>query len=302
MSFISSIVCLIGFFGFLRFLWYVFKIVYTYKSQPKNLKDKNIKWALITGASSGVGYELALKIADQGVNVIAIGRSKERLSKLENDVKSKNVNFFKLSVDFSDYQATTQVFPQIKAEIADQIGALFICHGESSIKPIEDFTDDEIEKYNNSHITSNVIIARDFVKQGGQILSVMSSANSFITTPYATQYGCVKRWMNSFYHILSFEVNTSIQIINSGFIKDTQFFSNIPSSLKSFSDPPSYALTPGRVADMLLATVGTGFEVDVGYDTILYRCLFWVLPPQVTDMIFRIIGNQISAGLKEKTE
>lgn len=37
---------------------------------------------IVTGATSGIGYELAVQLADAGVSVIAIGRHRERLNRL----------------------------------------------------------------------------------------------------------------------------------------------------------------------------------------------------------------------------
>ena len=299
MGIISFIISFVGFCGFLRFAFYVYKIIYSYKSKPKNLKEKNIRWAMITGASSGVGYELALKLCNQGINVVALGRNEERLNQLEDQVKNKGAQFIKIVADFSDKEEASKVFEKVGGNTID---ALFICHGSSTIKPLEEFTNEEIEQYNNSFITSNVILTKYFIKQKGKTMTVMSSANSFWTTPYATQYGAVKRWLNSFCHTIRFEANISIQIINAGFIKDTLFFKNVSPGLKAFSTPPPYALTPGRVADIILSTIGTGFDVDIGVDSIVSRCLLWIVPPPIVDLVFKGVGSQISKGLKIKSE
>lgn len=306
MGLISSIICFIGFCGILNFVWYLYKVLYTYFSKPKDLKSKNINWCLITGSSSGVGYELALKVAKQGVNVVALGRNEERLSKLEEEIKNNqsSIEFIKISLDFSDYETVGKLFseiiPQQKNNIT--IDSLFLCHGGSTLKPFEDFTNEEIESYNNSFITSNAIIAKDFINQGGKGITVISSANSFVYSAYVDQYGAVKRWMNRFFNTLRIESNIPIQVLNPGVIKNTRFFDDVPPGMKSIVKPPESALTPERVADMILSSYGKNFEVDVGTDCITYRCVFWIFPPFLVDLIMSRVGKQFESGIKAKSD
>lgn len=308
MGFISSIICFIGFLGILHFLWYVYKILYAYFAKPKNLKNENVNWCLITGASSGVGYELALKVAKQGVNIIALGRNEERLSKLEQDIKNNQckIEIIKISIDFSDYEKVGKLFSElIPQQMNNQnisVDSLFLCHGGATIKIFEEFTNEEIEKYNNSFITSNVIISKDFINQGGKAITAVSSANSFVYSAYVDQYGAVKRWMNRFFNALKIESDIPIQILNPGVIKNTRFFDDVPEGMKPIVKPPESSLTPDRVADMILTTYGKNFEVDVGIDCIAYRCVFWLFPPQIIDFIMSHVGKQFEKGIKTKTD
>ena len=42
-----------------------------------NFKNKYGEWALITGASSGIGAELASQIAAKGLNIILVARNQD---------------------------------------------------------------------------------------------------------------------------------------------------------------------------------------------------------------------------------
>ena len=50
------------------------------------------KRALITGASSGIGRELALHLADAGTNLVLLARNEERLQQVAEEVKQRGVN------------------------------------------------------------------------------------------------------------------------------------------------------------------------------------------------------------------
>ncbi|MDO9124109.1 MAG: SDR family NAD(P)-dependent oxidoreductase, partial [Deltaproteobacteria bacterium] len=56
---------------------------------------------LVTGASSGIGRETAIKLAKEGFRVIAAARRKERLD----DLAKQNPNIVPRPVDLSDSQA-----------------------------------------------------------------------------------------------------------------------------------------------------------------------------------------------------
>ena len=45
-------------------------------------KDKYGDWAIITGASSGIGVEFAHQIAEKGLNVVLVARRKQLLDSL----------------------------------------------------------------------------------------------------------------------------------------------------------------------------------------------------------------------------
>lgn len=51
---------------------------------PTNIPIDNMKYTLITGASSGLGWELAQVCAQKGENLLLIARRKERLDELKN--------------------------------------------------------------------------------------------------------------------------------------------------------------------------------------------------------------------------
>lgn len=69
------------------------------------------KAALVTGATSGIGYATAKIFAENGINLIICGRRKDRLDKLEQEIAGK-VKLYKLVFDVSN---RSEVFKNIES-------------------------------------------------------------------------------------------------------------------------------------------------------------------------------------------
>lgn len=67
--------------------------------------DFNGRTALITGASAGIGFEFAHKLAARGANLVLVARSEDRLAALSDELKNKynvNVSYFALDLSTPD--------------------------------------------------------------------------------------------------------------------------------------------------------------------------------------------------------
>ena len=72
-------------------------------------------YALITGASSGIGYELTKLFAKDGHNIILVARRHDRLEQLANDLKNKyKINPIILNKDLSDPNSAMEIYDSLK--------------------------------------------------------------------------------------------------------------------------------------------------------------------------------------------
>lgn len=79
--------------------------------------DVNKKWALITGASRGLGFELALFMAKQGCNLILHSRSVKHTQKIEAAVRALGVDVVLVEADLADDTSVRAMLAKI-----DQMG------------------------------------------------------------------------------------------------------------------------------------------------------------------------------------
>ncbi len=75
------------------------------------------KYALITGASSGIGYELSKLLARDGLNLVMVARNINRLEEIKKVIKSKYpVKIKVLPKDISNPEAPLEIFSEIEKE------------------------------------------------------------------------------------------------------------------------------------------------------------------------------------------
>jgi hypothetical protein len=69
------------------------------------------KWAIVTGASAGIGLELAKLLAANGANLVLAARCTDRLQQIAKDLKSAhNVSVEVFSADLTQPEASTQIY------------------------------------------------------------------------------------------------------------------------------------------------------------------------------------------------
>lgn len=71
--------------------------------------------ALITGASSGIGKEIARYLAELGYDLILVSRSTDKLNKLKEELS--NVNVRVITLDFSRESDSMDLYEHIKNEM-----------------------------------------------------------------------------------------------------------------------------------------------------------------------------------------
>lgn len=71
------------------------------------------KWALVTGASRGIGYGAALFLAEHGCNLIVHGRTLQHLEKVLNEARNRGVEVYPTACELSDLAAVEDMLERI---------------------------------------------------------------------------------------------------------------------------------------------------------------------------------------------
>lgn len=133
---------------------------------------------LITGVSSGLGQNIALKALDSGSTVIGTVRSRQRAAKQVEEIES--IGGKCLELDITDAQACADMY--IKAQqLHGRIDVLVNNAGVSYLGPVEDFTDEEAKaqmevSYHGPLRLIQAALPGFRIRQSGTIVNITSIA------------------------------------------------------------------------------------------------------------------------------
>lgn len=105
------------------------------------------RWALITGASRGIGYLTALFMAKQGCNLILHSRKPENTEKVLSEVKALGVEAYAVSAELSNLDAVAAMLKEIddKGTVVDIVlnnaGLQIAYRNEYFNTPVSDYTE-----------------------------------------------------------------------------------------------------------------------------------------------------------------
>ena len=108
----------------------------------KNYFDVAGKYAVVTGASSGLGRQFALCLAEQGCNVAIAARRVERLEEVKKEVEAYGVKCLVLPCDVTDTEQIRNSVDKVVKEFG-RIDILINNAAASFATPVVETTDDQ---------------------------------------------------------------------------------------------------------------------------------------------------------------
>jgi short-subunit dehydrogenase len=160
------------------------------------------KFTLITGASHGIGREMAFVCAEKGFNLLLIALPDANLAQLSDELRIKygvDVDF--LELDFADIDAVTDLYNWCVSNNY-QVNMLVNNVGIGGKCEFSNLGLDEIQKmiHLNIYIVSaiiNLFLPMLHHQPKAYILNVSSTA-SYFNIPNKTVYGATKAYVNTF--------------------------------------------------------------------------------------------------------
>ncbi len=169
--------------------------------------------ALVTGASSGLGEEFALQLAQRGCDVIAVARRAKRLESLCQTVHTTmNRNARAIVADLSTDKGVDSLLKELDRSgvVPDYLvnNAGLGHYGAAVDTPLE--TNRHMMRLNMDALTTLALeLGRKMVKRGSGGIMNVASAVAYQPAPYFSVYAATKAYVLSFSEALAAEVSAS---------------------------------------------------------------------------------------------
>ncbi|MBK9261805.1 MAG: SDR family oxidoreductase [Polyangiaceae bacterium] len=167
-------------------------------------------YALITGASSGIGLAMAHELADQGYPLILVARRIDRLESLAADIRKRtNVDVCVIPLDLSEPDAAERLREETaRRKLHTEILINNAGYGMQG-KFIEMDTRKMAAMF-RLNIDALTFLCREFApamveRKHGYILNV-ASASAFLPSPYVAAYAASQAFVGQFSEALRFEL------------------------------------------------------------------------------------------------
>lgn len=164
------------------------------------LHHKN--WALITGASSGIGEAFAHELASRGNHLVLVARTKSKLDALAGKLMKKHgIRAETIAMDLSQQDAPAALY-QAVAERGIDIDLLINNAGFATYGMFEEVSGNRQHEEVMLNVSAVVGLTHRFLpgmleKKNGAVINVASTA-AFQPDPYMAVYGATKAFVLSF--------------------------------------------------------------------------------------------------------
>jgi len=183
------------------------------------------KVALITGASRGIGKQIALNLAKKGANIIIndLGSKDEESDKLLKEFKEIGVEAIYAPADVSDYDAVEKMIETVKEKF-DKVDILINNAGITKDRTLKKMSKDEWYKVIDVNLNSVFNVTKHVLQimpEGGRIIN-LSSIVGLGGNFGQTNYSATKAGVIGFTKSLSKELGKkkiTVNAIAPGFIK-----------------------------------------------------------------------------------
>mmetsp|Transcript_31728 Transcript_31728/g.100801 ORF Transcript_31728/g.100801 Transcript_31728/m.100801 type:complete len:331 (-) Transcript_31728:1591-2583(-) len=212
-----AVAAAIGGVVLLRFALKLLATLYAVTIRPaKNLKKTYGEWAVVTGATDGIGEAMATELARRGLNVLLVSRTESKLQATQAAILEKygekGVKVEYLQLDFGSFGSDDSLAKVKGAVSGKDVGVLVNNVGMSYDHPkyYEELSSDEVQGLIKLNVTSvahmsHIVLAGMKERKRGAIINLSSVASQF-DNPMLAGYSGTKAYGEMFSRSLQAEL------------------------------------------------------------------------------------------------
>lgn len=268
----------------------------------KDLK-KFGKWAVVTGATDGIGKAFAEELARKGLNVLLVSRTQSKLDECAKELSGKypKLQFDTLSIDFGAFAGGTRKDPAIEVARSKlstlDVGVLINNVGVSYEYPelYHRLDDDRAQQLvelniNSTNWMTRLVLPGMVQRERGAVVSIGSGAGTS-PSPMLAGYSAAKQYVAMMTRSLAAEY---AHIPGLHFQCQTPLF--ITSKLSKIRKPSISTPTPAAYARIAVKTIGYETEISPYWAHSLQLNFLHALPQSLQDKLL----NDMHRGLNKR--
>jgi 17beta-estradiol 17-dehydrogenase / very-long-chain 3-oxoacyl-CoA reductase len=288
-------------------IWTFLRVLFSLFVLPgKSLRSFGSKgsWALVTGASDGIGKEFALQLARAGFNLLLVSRTEAKLGALADEISSKNpaVQTKILAMDFArnhdeDYERLKTLVDELDiAVLVNNVGKSHSIPVPFVLTPEDELTDIvNINCLGTLRVTQ--LVAPGMAQRRRGLILTMGSFGGLIPTPLLATYSGSKAFLQHWSTALGSELEpygVQVELVQAHLITSAMskirkptvtvptpraFVKSVLSKIGRHGGSPSYTFSSspywshGLMAWFLTCIMGTMSKTVLGFNRGMHEAI-----------------------------
>ena len=215
-----------------------------------NVYMQEPKVALVTGSSSGIGFETAILLARSGYHTYASMRNIKKSKKITDMAEKKNLSLQFVELDVNNDNSVKDAIDKIVRE-KNRIDVLVNNAGYGLFGSLEDMSLEEIKSQFETNFFGVIRVIQNSLpimrkQQGGGFIVNISSVGGRMSVPILSAYNSTKFALEGMSESLSYELEPfgiRVVIIEPGFIRTNIMNSSTLSKKSQVPNSPYFSLT-----------------------------------------------------------
>ncbi len=228
------------------------------------LPDLSGKLALVTGASRGIGYSMALKLAEAGAHVLALARTAGGLEELDDAIRAVGGNASLIPADITDDAAIEQLGPALLSRFG-KLDILLANAGDlGELAPITDISPKIWRRVFETNVTANYQLLRTLdpllrTADHGRAIFLTSRVGGAEARPFWGAYAASKAAVEMLARTYALEnkiTNVRVAIIDPGAMRTAMRAQAVP------GEDPQTLPHPEELAPLLFHAVSPDYDEE----------------------------------------